>query len=850
MLKVIRNRVAINHLIYILVGIVALTMVIGSEAATAKEMSIDQRMDVELSDLQLAAWAEPEIRQLILRGTIGGYPDGTFRPNNPIRKVEAIVMAVRALGLEQEMGQFTDLSDPYFYILEGQGLDWAKDYLRTARRNGLILNYVEELDWYEPANRAWMARLMVRMIGKVDEARDNQQRLFFQDRHQILPNQQGYVQVVQRERLMSGYPDNTFRPNATMTRAELSVLFMNYFNSYMTDYTLHKYNYGTIEEYLPASRELIVRTREQGLKKYTVHPKTLVFFLPTQGGERVVHKRNVSNLLPGQSIDYLLAGNEIVYIELRNENMRSQPNINRDFNFDIRGDIYYVGFYREQVQANNQGQGSQLGTVRFETVTGESQQYALAQGYTVTDINGNPSSLKKDALYRMYFSQMEDGEQVIHRLVEQDGRRTTYTGEVAMVNPVNSQVMVRHTQQQSETFLIADGIRLTFQSGEYVRVYAYGDYIYNWERLRPISDEGYFSKYDSERHELYLTDRWGKEQIYTLAENIQLSIPRVSRPTVDDIHEDDYVRVRFDRYDQNRNNKYDEVVQIQVVNQLMGSIITANSSRITFVDEHGIERIARVADNVAVTIPGNRQRAEIRDLRKHDRVQLRLHQGKVDQVTVFQRNVQEGVVFDLRVIDTGETILILGDHPYNQQVYLVTPDTRVQWQRFDNISLREIYTGQQVRVWYDGDEATHIELVDSGTVKGQVIDYAYQSLWLQGTQTPRVRFMTTDKFSDSDLRGYMGQIVELQFQDSRVTNIRILPEDAREYTLISVSLDELSIRVRADDGKQFVYWLPEETMLIDGYRQSVEKLEGLYRLRSKVEVEVVNGMVVSIKNGS
>lgn len=44
-------------------------------------------------------WAERAVERLYARGVVAGYPDGRFRPDEPVRRVEAAVLVSRALGL-------------------------------------------------------------------------------------------------------------------------------------------------------------------------------------------------------------------------------------------------------------------------------------------------------------------------------------------------------------------------------------------------------------------------------------------------------------------------------------------------------------------------------------------------------------------------------------------------------------------------------------------------------------------------------------------------------------------------------------------------------------------------------
>ncbi|RAU92608.1 S-layer homology domain-containing protein, partial [Paenibacillus sp. YN15] len=43
-------------------------------------------------------WAEKAVRLLASRGILSGYPDGSFRPDQPLTRAETVVLLNRMLG--------------------------------------------------------------------------------------------------------------------------------------------------------------------------------------------------------------------------------------------------------------------------------------------------------------------------------------------------------------------------------------------------------------------------------------------------------------------------------------------------------------------------------------------------------------------------------------------------------------------------------------------------------------------------------------------------------------------------------------------------------------------------------
>ncbi len=47
---------------------------------------------------EIPAWARPAVSEAVRRGLVEGYPDGSFRPGEPVRRAEAAVLLARAFG--------------------------------------------------------------------------------------------------------------------------------------------------------------------------------------------------------------------------------------------------------------------------------------------------------------------------------------------------------------------------------------------------------------------------------------------------------------------------------------------------------------------------------------------------------------------------------------------------------------------------------------------------------------------------------------------------------------------------------------------------------------------------------
>lgn len=84
------------------------------------------------TDIKDDNWAYTEIKELQQTGVMKGYPDGTFRPENPITREEFATAAVKALKLDDMVVIDTLAFDDFFPE------DWAWDNVQNAYYFGLL----------------------------------------------------------------------------------------------------------------------------------------------------------------------------------------------------------------------------------------------------------------------------------------------------------------------------------------------------------------------------------------------------------------------------------------------------------------------------------------------------------------------------------------------------------------------------------------------------------------------------------------------------------------------------------------------------------------------------------------
>lgn len=119
------------------------------------------RKNAGFADLPPDHSAFADVSELVFRKVLSGYPDGTFRPQNPVRRDEFAKMIVAALG--KSFGshltttRFADVPPSH----------WANPYIRAAVEHNLIRGKGENL--FAPADNISGAEVMAILVRALGE---------------------------------------------------------------------------------------------------------------------------------------------------------------------------------------------------------------------------------------------------------------------------------------------------------------------------------------------------------------------------------------------------------------------------------------------------------------------------------------------------------------------------------------------------------------------------------------------------------------------------------------------------------------------------------------------------------
>ncbi|HBV98393.1 MAG: hypothetical protein JL50_20145 [Peptococcaceae bacterium BICA1-7] len=159
-------------------------------------------------------WAAESIEKMVESGIIKGYGDGSFRPDSDITRAEFIQVLVKAFQLSPIQGEV--YSDTVSH--------WAREAVSTARSNGIISGYSSDSFGPDDQVTKEQAAVMIVKAGKFTSSTFEDPSL--RDIADISGWAKESVASAFNNRIITGYPDGTFRPQGKATRAEAVTMIM------------------------------------------------------------------------------------------------------------------------------------------------------------------------------------------------------------------------------------------------------------------------------------------------------------------------------------------------------------------------------------------------------------------------------------------------------------------------------------------------------------------------------------------------------------------------------------------------------------------------------------------------
>ena len=183
----------------LLCGFMALTLLLAGTTLVCA-------YDISFSDVPESSWFYEDVMTLSESGVVSGYPDGTYRPTKKVTTGESLKMILLAAGYPEP---------------ERVDSHWARGYLNFAIDQGFLVRYQDISDLDVNMTRGMLAKLAANALGLSDPGTYGT----FTDTDSV------YVEALYAAGIVGGYPDGTYRPDASVSRAEIAAIVNRIYQS-------------------------------------------------------------------------------------------------------------------------------------------------------------------------------------------------------------------------------------------------------------------------------------------------------------------------------------------------------------------------------------------------------------------------------------------------------------------------------------------------------------------------------------------------------------------------------------------------------------------------------------------
>jgi parallel beta-helix repeat protein len=169
--------------------------------------------NVAFQDVQ-GHWAQAYIQALAAKNIITGFPDGTFKPNEPVTRAQfaAIILKAFAPASKKPSTTFSDVTQKY----------WAYDAIQTASKGGFMAGYPGSV--FKPEQKIPRVQVLVALANGLEYGAGDVSLLSkYQDAATIPSYASGLVASATQRQVVVNYPTvGQLNPNREATRAEVA----------------------------------------------------------------------------------------------------------------------------------------------------------------------------------------------------------------------------------------------------------------------------------------------------------------------------------------------------------------------------------------------------------------------------------------------------------------------------------------------------------------------------------------------------------------------------------------------------------------------------------------------------
>lgn len=180
-------------------------------------------------DVPNSHWAKNEIEFMKNKNLIIGKFDNMYEPENSLTRAEMATITSRLIK-EYEIIEPSNLNTNIeFKDISGH---WAEKEINEIAKLGIVEGYYDKsFRPNESITRSEIAKIVSKLLDIVEEKNtDETKRQEFKNYQDVGENNWAYeyIKDLSERGILTGYPDNTFRPNINVTRAEIAKILYNF----------------------------------------------------------------------------------------------------------------------------------------------------------------------------------------------------------------------------------------------------------------------------------------------------------------------------------------------------------------------------------------------------------------------------------------------------------------------------------------------------------------------------------------------------------------------------------------------------------------------------------------------
>lgn len=373
------------------------------------------------------SWAEDAIDNMVGRGILKGYTDGTFKPDRAVTHMETLIIASRIMGVDEEgneeyrekaLKQYESALAAYDIAYEAEVAYLLYTGVLTTDE---LSNYISNSTKDEPLKRYEAAIVLTKLVGGESEALSGGIIVLdFADADSIPASAKAYVKYVADAGLMNGVEDNNFSPSGELTRAMISTV-MYRAEQYMDESTVE----GTVEERSADSIRLSVK----GVSKNIEIPEDITIRIDGKAVE-------ATDLAIGQYVRVHYQGDAIRYID------------------GVTSNLYQT--VTGTISAMAEVSGAKKVTLKSTT---DIQTYTISPDgckYYIDNKISTYADIKKD----MYATITVQGGYITEISVETGSKKVTGTLSEVIINAEYVGVVVEHTDGTEAEYILDDEAKI------------------------------------------------------------------------------------------------------------------------------------------------------------------------------------------------------------------------------------------------------------------------------------------------------------------------------------------------------------------------------------------------------